>query len=120
MRSRSRSRSGQITLSSGCFVILRLALLVAGVVSVAGQTCAPGGCSTSASTKVALEDGIWLCGSTETTNSWQSIWSMCNECNNFLLPTVSTLSLRMQQSDVGGRLLRRLSSTWSCGPTAPC
>ena len=84
-----------------CLALRCLALLSAAA-TVGAQTCPQSGCSTLASTSIELGNGIWLCGNTDTTNSWQSIWSMCNECNNYLLPTVSTLSLRMQQSNVAG------------------
>ena len=67
------------------------------------QVAAQAGCSSASATSIQLADGIWMCGNSATTGSWESVWSMCNEANNFYLPTISSLSLRMDQSD---------ASTW--------
>lgn len=82
---------------------------------VSGQACdTSSGCSGLSQLSIELADGIWICGNADTTGSWQSIWSMCNECNNYALPTISSLSLRMQPSNLDSWIA---PSAWTAATT---
>jgi hypothetical protein len=90
-----------------------LAVALAG--RAAAQTCdTTTGCSPLSHTSVELADGIWICGNSDTTGSWTSIWSMCNECNNYALPTISSLSLRMQPQNPDSWIA---ASSWTTATT---
>ena len=60
---------------------------------VGGQECEQtptGGCSALAADSFELAPNLWICGNTQTTSSWESLWTMCNGCAGFYLPTRST------------------------------
>jgi hypothetical protein len=111
---RARDLRGTAAKTRG--VIVPICLLHAAVCwRAAHSQCQTGGCSAGASAKIQLAEGIWMCGDTATTTSWQSVWSMCNECNNYHLPTVQSLSLRMKQTDVAGTWIS--STVWQSATT---
>ena len=88
---------------------------VVAVFQVRGQTCDEStGCSPLSQVSLELADGIWMCGNAATTGSWESIWSMCNECNGYALPTISSLSLRMRPSNLETWIS---PSTWTSATT---
>ena len=83
---------------------------------VVAPECKAGGCSAKAVTAIELGPGLWMCGNTREHGTWESVWSTCNECNNYLLPTVETLSLRLQQKNVAATWVS--SDKWLAGVTA--
>ena len=66
-----------------------LSLVLVGLpAATRGQDCpSANGCSPDAPFAMRLADDLWVCGNSDTTGSWHSLYSMCNECSGWHMPT---------------------------------
>ena len=68
--------------------VLVVLLLQAAQKTALAQNCpSQNGCAPEAAFSMRLADDLWICGNSETTGTFESLWSMCNECGGWHLPT---------------------------------